>query len=146
MKHIADLRLLKYAEHLSKLKNHYEHGLFSTVIINIYEEHVRLECRCQCHDWSFQELCAAFPDYWYYGDDGEPVSKFSEPEANVVEAICDWFALDPDEFIHLFDVELSKTQSIKRYGGTKFTVDSSCSDLANNIFQLVKRRAQCIIN
>jgi hypothetical protein len=146
MKNIPDLRLLKYAKHLSKIKRHREHGLFTTVIVYAYEEHVRIHCQCQCHDWSFQELCNAFPDFWYYGEDGEPVLKMAEANTNVAEAVCDWFSLDADEFMHLFDAEEGKYQNTERFGGRKITIDSDCSDLANNMVELVKRRAGCLIN
>lgn len=147
MKNIPDLRLLKYAKHLSKIKRHREHGLFTTIIVCAYEEKIRIQCECACHDWSFQELCNAFPDFWEYGEYGEPVLKMAEVETNVAEAVCDWFSLDADEFMHLFDVsEYGKYQNTERFGGTKLTIDSDCSDLANNIIEFVKRRAECLIN
>ena len=143
MKNIADLRLLKYSEHLTKIEGkHYEHGLFTTVEIYCLEERVRIHCHCQCHDWAFQELCVAFPKYWYYGEDGEPVLKSLGPGTNVAEAVCSWFQLDADEFIHLFDVSSEGMyQDIENYGGKKLTIDSNCRDLAENIIQLVNRRA-----
>lgn len=131
-------RLIKFAKHLEKITNHYEFGLYKTVSLVELEKKRNTSFLVTFHEWVFQELPMVFDEWHFAGKFGEPLYKGCLPEERTVEAVIDFFNLRMDEFCHLFDLE--GFQNVARFGGNQLNFESDGPALAENIYELVKRK------
>ena len=135
-------RLRTFAESLSQIKRHREHGLFRTVIVYAIEDKVRIHLEVKCHHWVFDHLVEVFPEEWgWHAKTGDPVLDAEElvnPDVNTADCVCQFFEIDDYEiFCHLFDLE--GHQQIDRFGGQKLSEESSGPDISGNMFALIEK-------
>ena len=131
-------RLIKFAEHIQKIKNHPEFGLYESASLVELEEKRNTSFKVTFHGWIFEELPAIFPHWEFSEKNGQPIYIGCHPDEGTVAGVIDFFHLDMNEFCHLFDLE--GFQNTKRYGGNHLTFESEGTDIAENIFQLLKYR------
>lgn len=85
----------------------------------------------------FEELPAVFSEWYYAEKFGQPSCKGCLEEEGTLAAVIDFFNLSLTEVCHLFDLE--GFQDVNRYGGNQLNFESDGPELAENIFELVKR-------
>lgn len=131
-------RLLKFAKHIESITNHPEFGLTETARL------VELSPRApQCFmvvypRWVFEELPVIFDDWFYEFHTGNPICKGSDVEEGTLGAATYFFDLTLGEVCQLFDLE--GKQDVKKYGGQHLNFESNGPEMAQNIYELVKRK------
>lgn len=131
-------RLLKFAEHLEKITNHSEHGIYDSASLVELEEKRQVSFLVKYHAWVFDELPALFSDWGFDATYGNPIWDGCHPDEGTVSSVCDFFDLKMEEFIHLFDIDGG--QNTTRYGGSILSDESDGPDLAKNMIELVERK------
>ncbi len=135
---IYNNRLMKFAQHLYTLDSHPERGLYEIVTLVAIEGHVLIPHDFKYPYYLFDELAHLFEEWELSEKTGEAVLKDS-PECNTIFDICTFFDLSLDE-LSIFD--LDGCQLIERFGGKKLDTDSSASDIAFNIIELIEKRKE----
>jgi len=145
MKNLYNERLLKFAEHLLKIKNHRTEGLFMTVNLVALEEQIFIPYTVRYHYWMFEELPVCFDKQWFYDEmSGDPVWENINSDEGTVASVIDFFDLSLDEFAHLFDVD--GFQHVDRFNGEKLSEISDGAAIAKNIVELVAGRNKNVDN
>lgn len=145
---IFERRLRQFALYLYKLGEHPEQGLFETVHLGAIEdgetddEKIVIWYEMKYPHYIFDELVQIFPDHWEFSERGNPVlmnleaSEGTDMEQNTVADVCIFFDLSLEE-LSIFDLEGYQLESL---GSKKLDFNSTVSDFAFNIAELVKRR------
>jgi hypothetical protein len=142
-KTIYEIRLCAYADHLASIKEHPEEGIFETAVLVSIEGNVRIPFDIIYPIFLFEELVAAFPDDWgFNGKHGEPRLENSDPRGCTLSDAIDFFNLNLDETVHLFDVSPMGFQNVEKFGGATLNKKSKCADFARNFIELVKARIE----
>lgn len=140
MKNIYNQRLQRFADHLAKIKNHLEEGLFETVTLVALEEHRSIYYEVKYHHWVFEELPVCFDEWGYSGKYGNPLWEETDQEKGTVTSVIDFFNLKLEEFTHLFDI--NGFQNVFSFGGDKLNEMSDGSAIARNIVEIINRRME----
>ncbi|MCE3227934.1 MAG: hypothetical protein K0S32_2485 [Bacteroidetes bacterium] len=135
---IYNERLLRFADHIKKIKNHPEHGILRTVYVHAIEGKFRIHVEVKTQYWFFDELVACFPKLWSFSEiTGDPIFYRLGKETNTSDGVCSFFGLKGYEaFLHLWDIE--GYQKTEKWGGQILTEDSEGEQLANQIEEFVK--------
>lgn len=130
-------RLIKFAKHLEKIKDHPEFGLYNTASLVELEKKRNTSFLITYHQWAFEELPVVFSEWYFAEKFGQPSWEGCMEEEGTLAAVIDFFNLSLTEVCHLFDLE--GFQDVNRYGGNQLNFESDGPELAENIFELVKR-------
>lgn len=75
--------LFRFAQHIEKIINHPEEGLFRTVIVYAIVDKVKIHIEVKTPHWVFEELITCFPDEWSFDEKtGDPFLDGMEPNTN----------------------------------------------------------------
>ncbi len=136
-KELYNVRLLFFADHIASIKYHLAHELIDGVELVTVSEKVRIHYKVQYRHWIFDELPGVFEDWYYDEMTGTALFPGCDPKNGAAAAVIDYFGLNEDEFCHCFDIEGLQQA---RFGGAGLNNESSGSDFAFNIVELVKYR------
>ncbi|MCW3101692.1 MAG: hypothetical protein JWO09_132 [Bacteroidetes bacterium] len=136
---LYNTRLLLFAQHISLINDHPEHGVISTYNIVELDSNVRLHYEIRCHDYIFWELCMLFNDSWSLNSNLDPILVDMDVNESTVAAVTDFFQLSPRELCFCFDVSGGQ-DTIYYGGGNVLNEDSIGMHIAQNILLVVQKR------
>lgn len=132
-------RLVKFANYIKGISEHpnrYQYGLVHLCLFT--EDKNRSDINVRYPYWAFEELPCIFPEWRYCKETGIPTLPRLGYDDEMCSGIFDYFNLSPYEFIHLFD--LDGRQDIIKYGGKELSFESGGEQIAENIYEFVKRK------
>jgi hypothetical protein len=134
---IYNKRLIKFAEHLMKIKNHPEEGLFETVTIVAIVKDVHIPYDMKYPAWVFDQLVAVFDEWDFDELTGKPVLANPTQSWDTFNDLCEFFDFNLDE-LSIFDLE--GFQLPGRFGSKILNFESTTQDVAFNVMELAKSR------
>lgn len=136
MKNIYKQRLLAFANHLSKIKNHYAKGIVETVFFVELDEKSNIPNEIQFNYWVFEELPVCFDEWYFEGRCGSPAWEGLNEEEGTVACVISFFNLNLQDFVYLFNI--AEFKSVSRVEGEKVTEESDGIAIAKNILSLIE--------
>lgn len=131
-------RLLKFAQHLEKITNHPEFGMYKTESLIEVPDKKDITFLITYHEWVFKELPSIFPQWYFSEKTGVPVyERYYEDEGTLASVIF-FFDLKLAETCHLFDLE--GLHDVNHFGGKQLDFNSVGPEIAKNIYALLKTR------
>lgn len=136
---------IDYNERLIILANYIKHIelnpkmlKYGVVHLCLFSDDGRDEHTVKYPYWVFEELPHIFHEWYFDKEQGIPLLSSLGYHDETCSGIFDYFSLCPFEFIHLFS--LDGYQDTQKYGGKELNFSSSGKDIADNIYEFVKRR------
>ncbi len=133
-------RLAVFAAHIKtiKIKKHPRSGQYKICRFTRYVRGQEKILETRIHAWLFDDLPMLFENYWYYNHQKREPVLCDQDQLDLFNSVSEFFALDTEEFEHLFDI--NGMQQISRYGG-QFILDFTEADrISGNISELIKYR------
>lgn len=131
-------RLLKFAQHLEKITNHPEFGMYKTESLVDVPDKRGVSFLITYHEWVFKELPSIFPEWYFSEKTGAPVyERYYEDEGTLASVIF-FFDLKLAETCHLFDLE--GLHDVNHFGGKQLDFNSVGPEIAKNIYALLQTK------
>lgn len=132
-------RLIILANYIKNIELNPKMLQYGVVHLCLFDDNKRIDHNVRYPYWVFEELPNIFNEWYYNSELGIPLLKGLGYHDETCSGIFDFFNLSPFEFIHLFS--LDGNQDIQKYGGKQLAFESCGQDIANNIYEFVRRRA-----